>query len=635
MDKFKVENLENATHVVVRGEEEIIYCFKDAEEFWDFMENEKEVDLIHEKVPALHPLVFRTMKAVEEEEIVAVVKQLQECLLNMDREKKFKKEDLACVVSRNSKGVLTLKFDAILMKHETLRDDVYPKVKIDWKLSKKFYDDEWYRINPEHGHYYFPRFDCEEYEDLMEGLRDLKIRHQECDVDKEIKEAKKEAKYVVTKEQPKGDIVKSNYTVGQLINDYDQKSFRNANEVDQFRSDLQKCVAKIIKGNQYVVRNGSDDYEICSDKEFEAKLKGCKCFRVEDDKKIKMKMMELVHEKKKDIMYAKMFFCPKIGNREEGKDQHFNTFTGFKYKPTDYNDSDLSELLKFIKEVMANENGEVYEYLLDWMAFTLQNPASLIGVALAFISEEGAGKNTFWDFFGKMIIGVRYYLLTGIDNVACRFNDALEGKFLSVVNEATITEEHMVKLKMYITDSPVQIEQKYKGIREMDNFLHWVFLTNNERLFQKLNENQRRFLILRMSDKYAGKDAGKFWEFFRPLLNQDLANKFAKFLLERKVTRDIRKFPETEFYKEMVEEVKEEKSGGAREFFFEGPFDELFPAGKVQATKLRTDLNRWLKSKGLKEVTAPQLTKICEELKIGKKKEKDGTFYEKAKQREK
>jgi hypothetical protein len=144
-------------------------------------------------------------------------------------------------------------------------------------------------------------------------------------------------------------------------------------------------------------------------------------------------------------------------------DRHFNHFTGFKYnKLEEYNVDLLGEkqndrtLFGFLYQVLCNSEEIVYEWLLDWLAFTLQKPCELIGVAPVFISEEGAGKQPSWDFFGKLVIGSRYFVTKEIDGLLGKFNESIGNKFLIVCNEYAIKDSHM-ESRTFIAFDSVQI----------------------------------------------------------------------------------------------------------------------------------------------------------------------------------
>jgi hypothetical protein len=189
------------THVVVIKDEngkgvQHKFLFKDPEDFWDIIEGKDNFEMIVEKMPYLHPLIFKTVEKIEDEtEIFDLVKDLQGTLLNLPRKKKFKKEDLGCVYIPLPEGNAILKFDAILMESKQQKEEIFPAVSevADTKLTSDVFGKYWY-VRPTCSPLYFPRYlEAEDEENDFESevpLRELKIRFQEADekdlVDKEI-----------------------------------------------------------------------------------------------------------------------------------------------------------------------------------------------------------------------------------------------------------------------------------------------------------------------------------------------------------------------------------------------------------------------------------------------------------------
>jgi hypothetical protein len=61
---------------------------------------------------------------------------------------------------------------------------------------------------------------------------------------------------------------------------------------------------------------------------------------------------------------------------------------------------ELPEALEMFKKLMFHLGGKderVAEYLIQWLAQSLQYPAIKTGVILNLISNQGEGKGSFWD----------------------------------------------------------------------------------------------------------------------------------------------------------------------------------------------------------------------------------------------
>ena len=62
---------------------------------------------------------------------------------------------------------------------------------------------------------------------------------------------------------------------------------------------------------------------------------------------------------------------------------------GVEAKPGDW-----GLIRKHIEEVLAGGNEEFAEYIVRWIAWSIQNPAAPAEAALVLIGEKGAGKGT-------------------------------------------------------------------------------------------------------------------------------------------------------------------------------------------------------------------------------------------------
>jgi len=209
-------------------------------------------------------------------------------------------------------------------------------------------------------------------------------------------------------------------------------------------------------------------------------------------------------------------------------------------------------------------NDEFYNYTLDWLAYKIQYPNRRNNIALIFKSLQGIGKDTFFDWFGKGLIGEKYYLniqgLKDLDN----FNALLSHKLLVIINEFEIKDSisNKEKLKTMITNKMNVINEKFEKQRKEKNYVSFAFLTNNDNSF-----------YLEMSDR---RNAGTEGDnsicndinYFRPLfdnvygldendeyVNKDLIGRFFNFLMQRDVSNKdwVNTRPQTEYYKTLKE----------------------------------------------------------------------------------
>jgi len=108
--------------------------------------------------------------------------------------------------------------------------------------------------------------------------------------------------------------------------------------------------------------------------------------------------------------YEKLEFLPK----QETPTIFYNSFNGFEVEKQHEGDIKLnfedSNLYILLNNLCGNDP-KVVNYVLKWIANRVQKPYEITKVALLFKSLQGAGKNLFWDWVGKSIIGQKYFLI--------------------------------------------------------------------------------------------------------------------------------------------------------------------------------------------------------------------------------
>lgn len=214
---------------------------------------------------------------------------------------------------------------------------------------------------------------------------------------------------------------------------------------------------------------------------------------------------EFVKDWRKDtelLEYERIDFRPYC-MEDTTPDNIYNQFRGFnalkyyndwKIKPkrpaTDTEDG-IGILLQHIKDLCGNP--EFYEYFLDWLAFKVQFPNRKNNIATIFKSLQGAGKDSFFDWFGNEILGSKYYLnIQGLNQLE-NFNALLSCKLLVVLNEFELKDSisNYEKFKALITNVVNVINEKHEKQRKEKDYTNYALLTNNIISF-KIENGQRR-----------------------------------------------------------------------------------------------------------------------------------------------
>jgi len=252
--------------------------------------------------------------------------------------------------------------------------------------------------------------------------------------------------------------------------------------------------------------------------------------------------------------YRKIIFEPGLKD-----DINLNLFIGFNFdKIPDYvvNKEKIKYILIHIKEVLCNNDGKSYDYLVKWLAYILQYPNKKMGVAIVCKSQQGAGKNLFFEnFFGDMIIGRKHSIcVADPSQVVGKFNGSVENKVFTVVNEIK-AESDMIKmsnlLKSLITDGTQKIEKKGQDALTVNNYNNYVLLTNNHHVVN-VEPDDRRYFCLSASSKFKGNQK-YFNNLVENMLTPEFGNEFFQFLMQINLTDwDFRMIPMTKYKSELM-----------------------------------------------------------------------------------
>ena len=178
-----------------------------------------------------------------------------------------------------------------------------------------------------------------------------------------------------------------------------------------------------------------------------------------------------------------------------------NYWRGYTLKPVF---GDWKALGAFLLDIICNGDEKVFVYLICYLAHMLQKPEDKSGVMIVMLGGQGTGKGTFFSMLRK-IWAQTALQINDVDQVLGTFNAALERNYVILMDEALFSgdKKSLEKLKSLITEPQCRIEQKYQPSRTIDSY-HRFFAASNNEHFAKVDKDDRRFLFLRVSDKYQG-----------------------------------------------------------------------------------------------------------------------------------
>jgi len=197
----------------------------------------------------------------------------------------------------------------------------------------------------------------------------------------------------------------------------------------------------------------------------------------------------------------------------EDADDTIKIFSGFAVKPmldekiyNDYNNDQLAEYFNFVKQTLCLNNDKKFNLLMDWLAYVFKYPGEKTEYSIIFRSDQGAGKNTFFEPLER-IIGSDYSNSNmTLHDIADQFNSLLLGKMLIIVNEISdINNEkgnngskYEDKLKPIITDATVTIEPKGANRYIVENVCNMMMFTNHNHIV-KMGLHERRYAYFDVS----------------------------------------------------------------------------------------------------------------------------------------
>lgn len=249
-------------------------------------------------------------------------------------------------------------------------------------------------------------------------------------------------------------------------------------------------------------------------------------------------MKEWIKDKQKRMYEAEVFMPPP----RVAKPSCLNTYHGLraeKLQPVP--DELVEDLVKPIIYHLRLLSGGVKtntEYVLNWLARRIQQPGVLPTVGLGFRSVEGTGKDSFFNFYGKKIIGEEYFTQAG--EMTELFRDLhttdMKDKLLIVVSECTRSDNNSVrnKLKSFMTSPTCKFRPLYVQQMTRDNYCG-VVMFGQDQQFLNMEGDDRRFVVMDCLPIHAN-DPSYFKKFIDHIERDEAARAFYQYLMNRDIS---------------------------------------------------------------------------------------------------
>lgn len=192
--------------------------------------------------------------------------------------------------------------------------------------------------------------------------------------------------------------------------------------------------------------------------------------------------------------------------------------------------------LNHLRDNLCAGNEEHFNYLVGWMARTVQHPDSPGEVAVVLRGKRGTGKGVFVKALGSLF-GRHYLQVSDSKHLVGAFNAHLRDTVLLFGDEAFFAgdKKHESVLKTLITEEQIIIEGKGIDAEAAPNYVH-LCLASNEDWVVPAGLDERRFFAIDVGD-----DQKQNHAYFRAL-KEDLDNGGRQNLLHYLLTYDLSNF---------------------------------------------------------------------------------------------
>ncbi|KAA6404106.1 MAG: hypothetical protein EZS28_000360 [Streblomastix strix] len=176
--------------------------------------------------------------------------------------------------------------------------------------------------------------------------------------------------------------------------------------------------------------------------------------------------------------------------------------------------------VNLIKDTIAIGDERVYEYILNWIAWMIQNPGKKFRAEIILQGRQGIGKNRFTDAIAELNNRFSCLNITNIDDFTGKLNFAVENKMLSVLNVVRnydTKKSVATAMKSTISDQIIRINEKNQPRRTAENVLKIIYVSNADSLIQLDTVDRRHLVYVCKTVHYVIEDHIEDIEYFNEL----------------------------------------------------------------------------------------------------------------------
>lgn len=190
----------------------------------------------------------------------------------------------------------------------------------------------------------------------------------------------------------------------------------------------------------------------------------------------------------------------------------FNVYSPLDYMPDEdkCTEDDCPCIINLIKHIWGEKTATYYdkdtdarytysnyELGLDYLQLLYQNPSQKMPILCLVSKENGTGKSTL-GFFLRNMLGSNVAIVGNAD-LANDFNSHWATKSVVICDEAKIDKHQVIeKIKALSTAKKIYMNAKGRAQVELDCFIKFILITNNEDNFITASEDDIRYWVLKV-----------------------------------------------------------------------------------------------------------------------------------------
>lgn len=149
------------------------------------------------------------------------------------------------------------------------------------------------------------------------------------------------------------------------------------------------------------------------------------------------------------------------------------------------------------KETQQEKKYLTLELALDYLQLLYKNPQQKLPILCLVSKENNTGKSTL-AYFLRLVFGGNVAIVGNAD-LAGDFNAHWATKNIVICDETKIDKQHVVeKIKSLSTANKIYMNAKGRGQVELDCFMKFILITNNEETFIYASEEDIRYWVIKV-----------------------------------------------------------------------------------------------------------------------------------------